>query len=120
MARALGDEGPEGRGGIVRGLKSFSEETQTLRQGDDNFAESLILNTPTQIRLRNVTCAWVGFNFLTNLYFSPRFKRFHIKVAVSFHGDSSALLGGRPALIFVFARKRPSLPHAMLGYNARC
>ena len=32
MARALEAERSEGRGGIVHGLKSFSEETQSLCQ----------------------------------------------------------------------------------------
>ena len=49
MARALESEridkeGIQG-GGVVRGIASFNNETQALVCGEDNFAESLILNT---------------------------------------------------------------------------
>ena len=51
MERALESEridqdGKQG-GGIVRGMVSFSTETQALVSGVDNFAEALLLNTST-------------------------------------------------------------------------
>ena len=70
MARALGDEGPEGRGGIVRGLKSFSDETQSLRQGEANFAESLISNTPDPDMTKecHVRLGWLQFSNIFVLF----------------------------------------------------
>ena len=44
MARREGG-GMAMRGGVVHGLKKFSEETNAILQGLDNFAESLIQNT---------------------------------------------------------------------------
>ena len=73
MARALESEreivGGSSRGGIVHGLRVFSEETSLILNGEDNFAESLIENAPNPSHTR-MQCYRAALR--TALYLSER------------------------------------------------